>query len=401
MNRNSFIKNLGAVAATVALKCNASAAASSEQFPELAKHKIQKADIISIDYHWPRLVGRNGVKDVHGQYQKTNVLRLTTDQGAVGWGITDIKVKDSIPVIAGKRVIDLVRPDVGLAADLNTFDYDFAMFDLMGVILKKPVYQLLGAHGPTSTPIYSGMIYIDELPSGNNKGGMDVIKQNCAWDYDYGYRQFKVKIGRGNKWYPPKEGMAKDIEVFKMIYDQYHSRGVELLVDANNGYTLQDSIAFLEGIKGIPLYWLEEPFQEQMDDGRKLRAWMDGNGFEKTRYADGEWVPPGSNDVALEMVRERILNTYINDIHAYGITNWIKVMPVLKMHNADGSPHAWGDRLKTHYTMHLAAGLGNVSTVEGVTCISDDVDYGDYPIKEGKISVSREPGFGMKLLKKI
>lgn len=130
-------------------------------------------------------------------------------------------------------------------------------------------------------------------------------------------------------------------------------------------------------------------------------AWMDGNGFEKTRYADGEWVPPGSNDVALEMVRERILNTYINDIHAYGITNWMKVMPVLKTHNADGSPHAWGDRLKTHYTMHLAAGLGNISTVEGVTCISDDVDYGDYPIKEGKISVSREPGFGMKLLKKI
>jgi hypothetical protein len=27
------------------------------------------------------------------------------------------------------------------------------------------------------------------------------------------------------------------------------------------------------------------------------------------------------------------------------------------------------DQLKTHYTTHLAAGLGNVSTIEGVTCI--------------------------------
>jgi D-galactarolactone cycloisomerase len=46
------------------------------------------------------------------------------------------------------------------------------------------------------------------------------------------------------------------------------------------------------------------------------------------------------------------------------------------------------------------AGLGNTSTIEGVTCISDDIDYGNYPIKNGKIFVSQEPGFGMKILKR-
>ena len=171
-------------------------------------------------------------------------------------------------------------------------------------------------------------------------------------------------------------------------------------MDANNSYTLQDTMTFLEGIKGVPLYWMEEPFPEEPGEGKKLRSWMDKNGFEKTKYADGEWVWPDANDVALEMVRQGIVNTYINDIHAYGITNWIKAMPVLKKANADGSPHAWGDQLKTHYTAHLAAGLGNISTVEGVTCISDDIDYGNYPIRDGKISVSPAPGFGMKLLKR-
>ena len=74
-------------------------------------------------------------------------------------------------------------------------------------------------------------------------------------------------------------------------------------------------------------------------------------------------------------------------------------MPILRNAKADGSPHAWGDQLKTHYATHLAAGLGNISTIEGVTCISDDIDYGNYPIKDGKISVSQKPGFGMKILK--
>jgi D-galactarolactone cycloisomerase len=399
MKRSSFIKKVSAVTGGLLLKNQLSGAHAFDQYPELAKHKVANADIISLDYHWPRFVGRNGTKDVHGQHNKTTVLRVKTDQGAEGWGISDRKAMESLPSLIGKKVVDIITPDHGLSHAFNTFHFDFAMFDLMGVILQKPVYQILGANGPESLPVYSGMIYIDELPYQDIKGGMDVILQNCAWDFNHGYRQLKIKIGRGKKWYAHKEGMEMDIKVVKMVYDEYSSRGVDILVDSNNGYTLQDTMMFLEGIKGIPLYWVEEPFQEEMTDGKKLRDWMNKNGFEKTRYADGEWVWPHENDVALEMVRQGVVDTYLNDIHAYGFTNWMKVMPVLKKAQADGSPHAWGDQLKTHYTTHLAAALGNISTIEGVTCISDDIDYGNYPIKDGKISVSKDPGFGMKIIK--
>jgi L-alanine-DL-glutamate epimerase-like enolase superfamily enzyme len=63
------------------------------------------------------------------------------------------------------------------------------------------------------------------------------------------------------------------------------------------------------------------------------------------------------------------------------------------------SPHSWGNMLKTHYNAHLAAACGNVVTIEGVTCLSDDIDFGDYKIVNGKIQVSEMPGFGMKLLR--
>lgn len=406
MNRRIFVKHVGLLTATGIAIANAKAVAgeAEDKYPELAKHKISKADLVTVNWHWPRFVGRNGARDVHGQYKQSTVVRLYTDQGAMGWGLSDPKVSESLPQLIGKSVSELITPEKGLASAYNTFHLDFAMFDLMGVIMNQPVYQLLGAKGKKESPVYSGMIYIDELAYKDDQGkempaNPDVILNNCAWDYNYGYRQLKIKIGRGKNWYPKKEGMDMDINVVKTVYDRYKDKGVDVLVDANNSYTVDETITFLDGIRGLPLYWMEEPFPENIADGRKLRIWMDANGFKKTRYADGEWIAPDKEDVAYEMAKQGVINTYLNDIHAIGITNWIKRMPALIKAGADGSPHTWGDRLKTNYTVHIAAGLGNISTVEGVTCFSDDIDYGQYPIRDGKITVSEAPGFGMKLLK--
>lgn len=63
------------------------------------------------------------------------------------------------------------------------------------------------------------------------------------------------------------------------------------------------------------------------------------------------------------------------------------------------SPHARGRLYKTHYIAHLTGELGNTPTIEGVTCESDDVDFGNYRLKKGKLTPSSDPGFGMKLLK--
>jgi D-galactarolactone cycloisomerase len=272
---------------------------------------------------------------------------------------------------------------------------DLALHDLMGVILDKPVYKLLGAGGPKSTPIYSGMIYFDELEPEDNPAGMDKILENCQWDIDYGYQQLKVKIGRSGKWYPHDEGLKMDIEVMKQIHSAFPD--ITLLVDPNDQYTLQDTIDFLKGIEGIPLLWMEEPFREDYDDGKKLRQWMDQNGFEKTLYADGE--ANTDHDLCMKMGKEGIMNTYLPDIRSFGFTRWRNLMPQLKTYNMSASPHSFGSMLKTHYNAHMAAACGNVVTIEGVTCISDDIDYGDYKIAKGKIQVSDQPGFGMNLLK--
>ena len=368
--------------------------ANAEKYPELRKHKVARTETVTFDYHWPRHVGKNGRRGNHGQYHKGVAFKIFTDQGAMGWALGSRRIEDKdVSQIEGKLVSELISPEYGIHSEVSPH-LDLALHDLMGIILNTPVYQLIGAEGTKSTPIYSGMIYFDELEPEDHPAGLDVVLQNCQWDIDYGYQQLKVKIGRSGKWYPHDEGLKKDIEVMKLIHQSFPD--IELLVDSNDSYTLQDTIDFLRGIEGIPLLWVEEPFRENYEDGKELRTWMDQHGFEKTLYADGEARP--DHELCIRMGKEGIMNAYLPDIHSFGFTRWRNLMPELKQMNMLASPHAFGSMLKTHYTTHIAAAFGNVVTVEGVTCISDDIDFGNYAIDDGKISVSEDPGFGMRLL---
>ena len=367
---------------------------NDKDFSELNKHKITKVERLKFNYHWPRHVGKNARRGNHGQYHSDVAFKLYTDQGATGWGLGRKNVADEeLFQLKGKLVSELISPKFGIRDDLNIY-LDLALHDLMGVILDKPVYKLMGGNGSKETPIYSGMIYFDELEHEGKIGGIDKILENCNWDIEYGYRQLKVKIGRSGKWYSHKEGIKMDIEVVKQINSAFPN--TTLLVDSNDKYTLLDTIDFLKGIGDIPLLWVEEPFRENYEDGKKLRKWMDQNGFKSTLYADGEANP--NHNLCLKMGKDGIMNAYLPDIRGFGFTRWRHIMDELKSYKMLASPHAFGSMLKTHYITHIAAAFGNVITIEGVTCFSDQIEFGDYKISDGKVRVSSAPGFGMKLL---
>jgi L-alanine-DL-glutamate epimerase-like enolase superfamily enzyme len=61
------------------------------------------------------------------------------------------------------------------------------------------------------------------------------------------------------------------------------------------------------------------------------------------------------------------------------------------------SPHTWGSPLKTFYASQLAAGLGNIPTIEGVPGETDGVDTSGYRLTGGVLSLPARPGFGLAL----
>ncbi len=401
MIRRQFIQQvIKGSASAIALGSSLNSSAADWLYAdELANHTIADISYTDVQLKWPRFVGKNGRRDIHGHGPRVSVCTLTTNQGAKGWGMNGRRDAESIAYLKGKRVSEVFHPSAGVT-DARALGFDVPLHDLAGVILRKPVYELLGQKKPILTKCYSGMIYFDELepkegPVKTLANGLDLLLENCRHDYELGYRQLKLKIGRGNIWMPKQEGLNRDIEVTKLVAKTFPD--VEILVDANDGYTADTTIAYLKGIGDIPLFWMEEPFAETVADYQKLRSWTKAN-KPKMLLADGEADP--KQELLRELEEKKLIDVHLTDMIGYGFTPWRKLMPELKKMGILASPHAFGELLKSYYCSHLAGGLGNTVTIEGVPATCEDIDFGKYKIEKGKFVPSPDPGFGMTLLKK-
>lgn len=405
MNRRSFINYLAAAGATTIIpgvNMHAFPAVKDVNAPhqagnELDYHTLDHITFTRIKLSYPRLVGRNSSRGIHGYGPDLTVCTLYTQQGARGIGQLRGSEEDAeraFESLKGKKLTDVFNPAIG-ALNKDAIVFDIPLHDLAGVILAQPVYKLLGREKPFVTKCYSGMIYMDDVDPLDNPSGLDKIMEECQYDYQHGYRQLKLKIGRGKQWMPLEAGIKRDIEVTRLVHNYFPD--VDILIDANDGYAPQDFIRYMEGIEDVPVWWIEEPFRETMNDFKMLREWLDNNRRRNTLLADGEAHP--DLPLALEMGQNGYLDVYLDDIMGHGFTNWRALMPVLKEHKLLASPHNWGDYLKTIYTMHLAAGMGNTCTIEGVTCFSNDIDFGLHKLENGVLIPADTPGFGMTLLK--
>lgn len=405
MKRRAFLHalNLGIASATLSNnyihgKASSSLLGVGDKDKELSYHRIKDIKFSSVQMNYPRLVGKNARLDLHGYGPNVEICCIRTDKGAMGWASIRGAKRDAEHIsgdLIGKKVSDLFSTQMGTLRDIH-MPFDMALHDLAGVILQQPVYEMLGRKQPFITDYYSGMIYFDDLEPSDRPRGIDRILEECRYDYGVGYRQFKLKIGRGHKWMSFKEGLQRDIEVTNAVAEAFPD--CRILVDGNNGFTLDQFLQYLKGIPTVNLFWIEEPFHETITDYQKLRAYLKTEGI-GTLLADGEADP--DQNLLKTLFEKKLLDVHLTDIEGLGFTNWRRLMPELIQLGAQASPHAWGSLLKSYYTAHLAGGLGNTITIEGVTSTSDDVDFSGYEINNGKLIPSSSPGFGMPLLKKL
>lgn len=356
----------------------------------LAEHRLVRIETRVLRDRYPRTVGRNARLGSHGPGGSVPIVIVHTDTGATGWGIACGDAASAEPLV-GRRVDEVFDPAVGVT-DPAGLPLDLALHDLAGQVLDTPVFRLLGDAGSAAVTCYDGAIYLDDLDPDDAPRGVDAVLANCRNDYLLGFRAFKLKIGRGHRWMPSAAGQARDIEVTRAVRAEFPS--ARILVDANDGYPVDGFLSYLDAVADCGLFWVEEPFPERADDLRTLRRRLD-NLSSPPLVADGERAP----DVPflLHLASQGLLDVLLMDVVSYGFTAWRKVMPRLREAGVRASPHAWGQPLKTLYAGQLAAGLGNIVTVEGVPGTTEGVDASGYLLVDGILNVPDAPGFGLPL----
>ncbi len=354
----------------------------------------------------PKLVGKNARLDVHGKQTSENVLRIATDQGIEGVGIGNAKPEIARQML-GHTLHEFWRPGLGVVSPLDRADH--ALFDLVGKALKQPAWKLLTGGGPEWVPVYDGSIYFNDLlppqpplkKNGKERTGVDRILEEVEFSLDAGHRSFKIKVGRGHKWMENQAGFQRDVEVVKSIR-KLVGKDITLMADANNGYDLQTTKKWLEAIDG-DLWWIEEPFPEQVEQDLELKAFIHGKGW-KTLLADGESAGDVSHFDAF-LAREA-LDVYQPDIRAFGLTlQWAMSRRLLSREMLSSrtiapfklAPHNWGSHLGLHMQLVLARGIPNFLIAEQDTAASDLFDTSAFVFKNGKMHVPDLPGCGLVL----
>lgn len=352
----------------------------------------------------PRAAGSNARLGAHGQTVRVPTVRILTEEGVAGFGSSKADVDDLVPLL-GRDPEELVGADGRVAA--NARAVEFPLLDLVGRIRGVPVHRLLGPDArhrpatnaggasepaPLAVPCYDTSLYIDDLELPTDDEAAALIAGEARQGWERGHRAFKLKVGRGARWMEEEAGTRRDIAVIRAVRREI-GPDARLMVDANNGYTLNLAKRVLAETADCDLYWIEEPFHEDRVLCEALREWLDGEGI-ATLLADGE----GEASPRIEqMVRDGVIDVLQYDLLDRGFTAWLETGARLDGWGRRSAPHHYGRFYGNVATAHLAPAIAGFTMVEWDEASVAEIDATAYEIADGFVTVPERPGFGLEL----
>lgn len=350
----------------------------------------------------PRLAGNNSRIPVHGLEVELPLIRLTTADGASGFG-TGRADAETAQALLGRRLSALLSPEGRVREDSGAFE--FPLWDLLGNLKGVPVYELVARDEqrvgerlrvPTAqclrVPCYDTTLLIDDLHLESNDAAAALIAEEARYGYENSHRNFKIKVGRGARWMPLEKGTQRDIAVVKAVRDAVGSEA-KIMIDANNGYNLNIAKRVLAETADCDVFWLEEAFQEDPALYEDLQGWIKREGL-SALIADGEGGAPPE---LMDWARAGLVDVIQYDIFSHGFSNWLDTGAQLDDWGVRAAPHHYGRHLGNYVSGHLATAVRGFTFVEWDEAATPGLDASGYRVEEGEVVIPDAPGFGLAL----
>jgi L-alanine-DL-glutamate epimerase-like enolase superfamily enzyme len=316
------------------------------------------------------------------------LVKVTTDQGLEGWGeafgfqavrSAKLAIDELIaPLCIDKDATRIVPLMLEVQKRLHIFGrggpllyglsaVDIALWDIAGKAANAPVCQLLGG-GRADLPCYASLVRFSDP---------GLVRDNVRAAVETGFRSVK-----------PHEIELPAIRAAR----EEASSDIEIMLDVNCAWTLDEARTWAEALKELNLKWLEEP------------VWPPENydGLAQLRRTCGIPIAAGENVPAL-MDFERLMAAQAVDFvqpspaKMGGISELRNIPPVAAIHNIAVMPHSFYDGPGLLAAIHVTAALGNPDAMIEWRCFDLEAQLygGALAPKGGRIVVPQRPGLGI------
>ena len=359
--------------------------------------KIDRIECVPLIGTRPRQAGCNSRLQVHGLHVRPPIARITTDDGATGFGLSRLSEEDTAELV-GAPLSEAFDPENGVSERFRGLEYP--LWDLAGKLAGKPVYEMLGGEpdedGVFRARCYDTSLYIDDLHLTDDNEAAALIASEALEGKARGHTAYKIKVGRGAMHMPLQQGTHRDILVIRAVRNAV-GPDATILIDANNGYNLNLTKHVLSETADAKVYWMEEAFHEDASFYANLREWLNSEGLE-TKIADGEG---GASLNLLQWAEEGLVDIIQYDIFHPGFTRWLELGPQLDEWNVGSAPHHYGGHYGNYVSCHLSAAIQGFEFTEWDEADTPGLDDSGYSISDGLVSVPNSPGFGLNLDEEI
>jgi L-alanine-DL-glutamate epimerase-like enolase superfamily enzyme len=245
-----------------------------------------------------------------------------------------------------------------------------AMWDCWGKTLEVPVWKLLGTCA-SRVPVYGSggwLSYsIDELLG-------EVLEYKMR-----GFQAVKVKVGGG---------LERDLERLRKVREALGPE-VKIMMDANQGMTLQDALALSRKAEALDIFWFEEPLHHR-----------DYEGYAILRSRSAISLAMGEREYDIEalkaLVERRALDLWQPDlIRIGGVEEWLRSAAFAGAHHIPVLPHYYKD-----YDVPLLCTIPNGVGAESFDWIDGIIDN-TMRIENGYAFPRSGPGWGFSFRKEF
>ena len=256
---------------------------------------------------------------------------------------------------------------------------DIALWDILGKVAGMPIHRLLGGMGRTQVAVYAASV---------NWGTEEFMDGEIDRYLEKGFPRIKIKVAN-----PVKDACRRIERLRKRAGD-----AIELCVDANWAYTLEEAVEVGRALTDNNYFWFEEPLRPE-----------DEAGYEELHRRCATPLAAGESnytlDQAMRLVSNRTLSYLQPDVaRAGGISETRRMAEFAAAHDVQYAPHIGMSGIVCETaSVHLAAAMPNLRAME---CETDSSPFktaitgaapGADRQKDGLLPVPTGPGLGIEI----